>query len=85
MRDGDWSLVAEPDYDISKSNMFKEAWIPIVKKGSYKDYKLYNLKDDPNQTKDLAAEKPEVVGTLKKKLLAINASVMKKLRQSANP
>ena len=39
MRDGDWSLVAVPDYELSTNNMFQEAWIPVIKnsKGLY-DY-----------------------------------------------
>ena len=32
MRDGKYSLVAEPDYEISKKNMFNEAWIRQSKK-----------------------------------------------------
>ena len=56
--------------------MFNEAWIPIIKKGRYKDFKLYDLTQDPGQKKDLSAEKPELLDQLKKKLMKINDSIM---------
>lgn len=76
MRDGDYSLVAMPDFEISESNMFQEEWIPTIKSGGYKEYQLFNLKDDPSQEKNLATAKPELLENLKKKLLEINASIM---------
>lgn len=76
MRDGDWSLVADPDYELSTDNMFREEWIPAIKEGGYKNWQLFDLSADPNQTTDLAAEKPEKVAELKEKLLGINASIM---------
>jgi arylsulfatase A len=76
MRDGDYSIVAEPDYELSKNNTLQEEWIPAIKTGGYANYQLFNLKDDPAQTNNLAAEKPEVLERMKKKLLKINASVM---------
>lgn len=76
MRDGDYSLVADPDYDLSKKNMFNEAWIPKIKIGKYKDFRLYNLIKDPKQEHDISAENPELLEQLKKKLLEINSSIM---------
>ena len=76
MRDGDYSLVASPDYEISTNNMFREAWIPTIKKGTYKDYQLFNLRTDPGQSTDLSAKEPERLARMKKQLLSINASIM---------
>ena len=76
IRDGDYSLVAEPDYELSTSNMFQENWIPRIKEGGYKNYQLFNLREDPQQTRNLAAEQPERLATLRRKLLEINRSVM---------
>jgi len=76
MRDGDYSLVADPDYELSTSNMFEEAWIPEIKSGGYTNFQLFDLKNDPNQTTDIAEENPEVLARLKKQLLEINASIM---------
>ncbi len=76
MRDGSYSLVADPDYELSKDNMFKEAWIPAIKSGSYTNYQLFDLAKDPNQTTNIAADQPELLEKLKKQLLEINASIM---------
>jgi len=76
MRDGNWSLVAMPDYNISRNNMFQEAWIPAVRGGGYTAFELYDLAADPNQTTNLAAAFPSDLKRLKKKLLEINASIM---------
>ena len=76
MRDGDFSLVANPDYEIPISNMFQERWIPRVKDGGYKDFQLFDLSKDPGQTQNIASEYPELLKKLKAKLLQINQSVM---------
>lgn len=76
MRDGDYSLVAEPDYELSSNNMFVESWIPIIRTGRYKDFQLFNLKEDPSQTTDLASKQPELLEQLKAKLMRINDSIM---------
>jgi arylsulfatase A len=76
MRDGNFSLVAEPDYELSTNNMFQEAWIPKIKAGKYKRYQLFDLVKDPKQEHNIAAEHPELLARLKKKLLAINNSIM---------
>jgi len=76
MRDGDYSLVADPDYELSRDNMFQEAWIPQIKQGGYTNYQLFNLRRDPRQTTNLAAEEPAVLERMKAQLLNINASIM---------
>lgn len=76
MRDGDWSLVAHRDYKLSTNNMFREEWIPTIKKGGYTDFQLYNLKSDPNQTTNVAEKNPQVLGRMKAQMLEINASIM---------
>lgn len=76
MRDGDYSLVADPNYEISTDNMFQESWIPAIKSGGYTNFQLFNLKSDPNQTTNIATEEPEVFSRLKKQLLEISASIM---------
>ncbi|MDA9764115.1 sulfatase-like hydrolase/transferase [Opitutales bacterium] len=76
MRDGNYSLVADPDFELSTDNMFDEAWIPAIKTGSYTNYQLFDLSKDPNQETNIATENPELLKKLKKKLLNINASIM---------
>ena len=76
MRDGDFSLVANPDYEIPATNMFQERWIPRVKNGGYKDFQLFDLSTDPGQTENIASGNPELFNKLKAKLLSINQSIM---------
>lgn len=76
MRDGPWSLTADPDFELSTDNMFREEWIPAIKSGAYKNWQLFNLEKDPSQTTDLATEHPEVLERMKSQLLKINASIM---------
>lgn len=76
MRDGNYSLVADPDYELSTSNMFQEAWIPKIKSGGYTNYRLFDLQKDPQQRHDLAGKQPDVLARMKKRLLEINASIM---------
>ncbi|VGO20700.1 sulfatase family protein [Pontiella sulfatireligans] len=76
MRDGNWALVADPDYELSTKNKFDEQWIPAIKQGGYKNYQLFNLKTDPAQQHDRSGELPERLERMKKQLLEINASIM---------
>lgn len=77
LRDGSFSLVADPDYELSTDNMFQEAWIPVIKQGGYKNFRLFDLSRDPNQTTNLAADHPELLERMKRDLLRINASIMR--------
>ena len=77
MRDGDYSLVAEPDYELSKANMFQEAWIPKIRFGGYRNFQMFNLANDPQQTNDIAAKNPKLLKELKAKQLNINQSIMR--------
>lgn len=76
MRDGDYSLVAEPDYELSTSNMFQEAWIPKIKAGDYRNFQLFNLRTDPTQSQNIAEKNPELLERMKASLLKINADIM---------
>lgn len=76
MRDGKYSLVAEPDYELSKKNMFDEKWIPAIKTGGYKNFQLFDLEKDPGQQKNIAEQHPELFSKLKKKMMEINSSIM---------
>lgn len=76
MRDGNYSLVADPDYELSTNNMFQESWIPRIKQGGYTNFQLFDLVNDPSQQKDLSKEKPQLLEAMKERMLSINASVM---------
>ncbi len=55
---------------------FQEAWIPIIKKGGFSRFALYDLKADPLQKKDISRQRPEITNRLKKKLLTLYKDVM---------
>ncbi len=76
LRDGDYCLVANPDYELSTDNTFKEVWIPSIRTGGYDEFQLFNLREDPSQKHDISSNNPELVERLRKSLLAINASIM---------
>ncbi len=76
MRDGRYSLVAFPDYELSTDNMFDEAWIPVIKSGTYTGFQLFDLENDRQQENDIAAEHPELVARMKQTLIDINDSIM---------
>ena len=77
MRQGQFVIVADPDYELSTSNMFDERWIPEIKKGGYKNFRIYDLHADPKQTTDLAESRGNLLREMKKTLLEINQSVMR--------
>lgn len=76
MRDGKYSLVADPAEELETDNVFDENLIPMLKSLKFANYRLYDLEKDPGQVDDLAQKNPELLERLKKKLLEINASVM---------
>lgn len=76
LRDGRWSLTADPDYELSTDNLFREEWIPTIKAGGYKNWQLFDLEADPGQETNVAAEHPEILTKLQGQLLGINASIM---------
>ena len=76
MRDGAYSLTADPKYELSKNNMFQESWIPKIKAGSYTNFQLFDLEKDPHQRTNLAGKLPERLEQMKQQLREINSSVM---------
>ena len=76
LRDGRWSLTADPDYELSTDNMFQEKWIPAIKAGGYTNWQLFDLEADPGQQTNVADAHPEILAKLRGQLLEINASIM---------
>jgi len=55
---------------------FQESWIPIIKKGGFSRFALYDLEADPLQNKDISKQRPEVTNRPKKKLLTLYKDVI---------
>lgn len=64
--------------EFVRLNQFQESWIPEIKRGSggFREFELYNLENDPNQTKNIVSEKPEIFKKLRQELFEINKSVL---------
>lgn len=76
IRSDQWSLVADPAFPLSQNNMFQESWIPEIRSGSYTNFRLFDLSNDPGQENDVARANPEVFEHLRSQLLEINSSIM---------
>lgn len=64
-------------WEYVQLNTFQESWIPLIKKGGFKRFELYDLKSDPTQRKNVYSSQPEVAASMKKKLLALHQSVLR--------
>ena len=55
---------------------FQESWIPIIKKGGFSRFALYDLESDPRQEKDIYKQRPKVTERLKETLLTLYEDVL---------
>ena len=76
IREGDYSLIADPDIDLSRDNMFLEEYIGPIKAAKLVNFRLYNLRKDPGQGSNLAEKQQEVFRRMKAKMLTLHADVM---------
>ncbi len=76
IRDGDFCLVADPEIDLPKQNMFNEEFIGDIKKTALINHRLYNLRDDPQQKTDLAQKLPERFEEMKQKMHDLHRNVV---------
>lgn len=73
MRDGDWALVAwTDDAERPKAHQLRREDMPHVRSAKPIRFELYNVRNDPGQTKDLSAENPERLEQMKRRLIALH-------------
>lgn len=78
IRDGDWSLIADPELDIPKDNLFEEEWIGMIKETRLKNFRLYNLRRDPGQGgESVTDDYPKVFDSMKADLIALHNEIVK--------
>lgn len=77
IREGDYSLIADPEIDLPRGNMFKEEYIGPIKATKLTNFRLYNLRTDHGQKSNLAEEQSDVLRRMKQKMLALHADVMR--------
>jgi arylsulfatase A len=76
IRDGDWCLLADPEIDLPRQNMFLERFIGDIKKTGFKNYRLHNLRTDAAQEIDLSEKEPERFAKMKAQMLKLHRDVM---------
>tara|TARA_B100001094_G_scaffold315459_1_gene355467 strand:- start:1166 stop:2530 length:1365 start_codon:yes stop_codon:yes gene_type:complete len=76
IRDGDWCLLADPEIDLPRQNMFLERFIGDIKKTGFKNYRLHNLRTDAAQEIDLSQKEPERFAKMKGQMLKLHRDVM---------
>jgi arylsulfatase A len=76
IRDGDWCLLADPEINLSRQNMFRESFIGDIKKTALINFRLHNLRTDATQDKDLSEKEPKRFAEMKKKMLDLHRDVM---------
>ncbi len=77
IRDGDYSLIADPEIELSRDNMFLEEYIGPIKKTELVNLRLYNLREDPRQSVNLAEKQPHIFQRMKQQMLTLHADVIK--------
>ena len=76
IRDGDWCLLADPEIDLPRQNMFLERFIGDIKKTGFKNYRLHNLRTDAAQEIDLSEKEPDRFAKMKAQMLKLHRDVM---------
>jgi len=81
VRTPEWKLIVRKNRELLE----RVSWWGFItgKPQHYADHELYDLRSDPLETKNVAAQHPEVVARLKKTLLEWDASVEKKKAEYA--
>lgn len=76
-RDGERFAVSHTSADPDQTSIQNEEWkLKVIKSGILTDFELYNLTNDPDETKDVSDDFPEVVLDLNKILhLEVNQSI----------
>ncbi|WP_211209914.1 sulfatase [Cyclobacterium marinum] len=76
IRQGPWNLIADPEIDIPRGNMFQEAYIGMIKETKLINFRLYNLRNDPKQNKDVSSENPEIFESLKNEMIQLHEEIV---------
>lgn len=76
IRDGDWSLIADPELDLPTENMFQEEHIGMMKATELTNFRLFNLRTDPGQTVDLSDREPERLASMRETMVELHREVL---------
>jgi len=76
IREGDWSLIADPELELSTQNMFLEEYIGPIKETKLVNFRLYNLREDEKQEQDVSDKFPERFAEMKKQMETLHREVV---------
>jgi arylsulfatase A len=76
IRQGPWNLIADPEIDIPRGNMFQEAYIGMIKETKLVNFRLYNLRNDPKQIREVSSDNPEVFESMKKEMIRLHDEIV---------
>lgn len=76
IRENDWCLIADPELDIPRDNLFKEEWIGLIKQTKLVNFRLFNVREDPGQHHDVAKENPRKLKAMTKKMIDLHKEVV---------
>jgi arylsulfatase A len=80
MRVGDYKILANmlPQKEITVNDAAPPQGMPImefIKEAELGNFTMYNLKDDPNETRDLSKSQPEKLEELKKQMIQLHDEI----------
>jgi len=70
MRDGDWKICG-----IAEPRPADRTVVEHIRQGGFTGFELYNLRNDPTESHDLAASRPETLAQLKAKFLPLHYEI----------
>jgi hypothetical protein len=76
IRGNSWVLIADPDIELSRDNMFIEEYIGPIKAAKLVNFRLYNIRTDPAQQNDISGEHPDVYRAMKQAMISLHGDVM---------
>ena len=77
LREGNYSIVADPDVDLPQDNLFLEESIGAIKAAKLVNFRLYDLRADIRQERDLAQGQNAVLRRMKEKIIRLHADVIR--------
>jgi arylsulfatase A len=76
LREDDWSLVGYLNEKVPPGHSFRPEHMAYLKRTKLNRFELYNLKEDPSQTKNVASLYPEMFDKMKKQMILLHTEIV---------
>jgi arylsulfatase A len=77
MRQGDWSLVGYLEPNVPPGHSFRPSHMEYIKEAKLARFELYNLKNDPDQSKNVANQHPQRLAAMKMTMQDLHKDVLR--------